>query len=734
MKPTRQKRTRAEEKILIAKMVSQCRERAAVLMKGWSVIDKSWPIKKGSAYIRLSTEDQVLVDGGSLEQQVNLAFEEAVIRSKEDQINYQITEIFIDAGISGQTNERAELQRLDAKIQKSGVAFVIVKDPARVFRHADFFAGFFERCNKAGCEIMFKGLPMNPNDPNDVLRLRMLAAFAEYEARNTSKRVRENVYAAMEYNGKFNATHKVLGLDQLTVNGTSLVGLYSPNKDELAIVEWIMQTFVKMGSYQVTLAEIERRGIKNKNGNAFQKNSLYGLLTNKKYIGKWELNVENKDKDPRKLMPYERHKIVDLPHGCVIDLNLWERVQATVQRLKGSKAKNMRLQRVYLLSGLLKYGPDGSAFGGSGNWGSTQRVNYYQNTKHRIRLLAEAIELEARKVVSEIIKQSPKLREAIIERTKSMRSSLDLLQGQLQQLDMQITKLQSDRNALDKRLDFLLSTEDSTQAEVFRQEYLTTSSKIKSEIEACHKQKAVIELSKVDLKDDDLNMKSLIERADKIQAMILEKDPVALKNAYKALFSEIEVSELDKNGQRQLRFKICGDEGKKKASPFWGLAEPFGIDNKMAHQFSPITLVASAKDLSMISTVQVTPLYENEEFLRDRYLLKQLSTRQIAAEIRSARSTVKEAIRRLKIPMRPEDEARKLSKGQLAYGERLVQGKIVPHKAEQKVIQEILKRHRFGSSYSMIADWLNSKGVPTKNNANSWQRPTVYKIIRQKSG
>lgn len=136
----------------------------------------------------------------------------------------------------------------------------------------------------------------------------------------------------------------------------------------------------------------------------------------------------------------------------------------------------------------------------------------------------------------------------------------------------------------------------------------------------------------------------------------------------------------------------------------------------------------------MISTVQATPLYENEEFLRDRYLLKQLSTRQIATEIRSARSTVKDALRRFGIPMRSEGHARKLSKGQLAYGERLVCGKIVPHKAEQKVIQKILKRHRFGSSYSKIADWLNSQGIPTKNNISNWQRPTVYKIIRRKSG
>lgn len=576
------KLTRAEEKALLEVSVNKCHALALQYIRDWKMIDPSWPTITGCAYIRLSTEAQCTVDEGSLMQQIHIVVSEMYRRSLQDKVNYKIDKFYVDAGISGQIDQRPEFLLMESNIKKGRHGFVIIKELPRISRNATRFKIFFKIAHEAGCMMVIPGFPVNPNDPASVLQLDIMAAVAEYEAKNTAKRVRENVNSAIVNSGKFNATHTVLGLDQLVVDDIAKVGMYKPNKEELKIVEWIMQTFLRLASYQATLAELEKRGIKNKNGKAFQKNSLYGLLTNQKYIGKWEVNLKNKNKDSRHLMPYELYKLVDLPHGCVIDLNLWERVQTTVQKLKGSKAKNMRLQRVYLLSGLLKYAPDGSAFGGSGNWGSTQRVNYYQNTKHRIRLPAEVLELEACKIVTEIIKQSPKVREAILERTKTMRSSFDLLQGQLQQLDTQIIKLQSDRNALDKRLDFLLSTEDSTQAEVFRQEYLTTSSKIKSDIEACHKQKAVIELSKADLQHDELNEKSLIERADKIQAMILEKDPVALKNAYRALFSEIEVSELDQNGQRQLKFKMDGDLGKKKASPFWGLAEPFGIDNKMA--------------------------------------------------------------------------------------------------------------------------------------------------------
>lgn len=132
----------------------------------------------------------------------------------------------------------------------------------------------------------------------------------------------------------------------------------------------------------------------------------------------------------------------------------------------------------------------------------------------------------------------------------------------------------------------------------------------------------------------------------------------------------------------------------------------------------------------MISTYQSTPLYQNEDFLREMYLEKRLSTRQISREIRSARSTVKEALNRFGIPMRPEEEAHRLNKGQLGYGERMVNGQIIPHKAEMEVISQIVALRADGLSYGKIVEWLNKQGFMTKNRAESWDRPTVYKILR----
>ncbi len=65
-------------------------------------------------------------------------------------------------------------------------------------------------------------------------------------------------------------------------------------------------------------------------------------------------------------MPYERYTEVVLPHGEVIDLNLWNRVQQTVERINSSKVKNTNVKKIFLLSSILKLQSDNASFHGMG--------------------------------------------------------------------------------------------------------------------------------------------------------------------------------------------------------------------------------------------------------------------------------------------------------------------------------------------------------------------------------
>ena len=70
----------------------------------------------------------------------------------------------------------------------------------------------------------------------------------------------------------------------------------------------------------MTLREIQRKGVKNKTGREFNKATLHGYLTNLKLIAKIERNKDNKGKDDRFLLPYERYEIVSLDYDPVIPI------------------------------------------------------------------------------------------------------------------------------------------------------------------------------------------------------------------------------------------------------------------------------------------------------------------------------------------------------------------------------------------------------------------------------
>lgn len=130
------------------------------------------------------------------------------------------------------------------------------------------------------------------------------------------------------------------------------------------------------------------------------------------------------------------------------------------------------------------------------------------------------------------------------------------------------------------------------------------------------------------------------------------------------------------------------------------------------------------------SAICVTPLFRQEGFLRQKYEQERLSTRQIAAQSFSARSTVSKYLKLYGIA--PEEGLLvSRDKGQLAFGERHSKGELVSHQREQRVIQLMLKLRSTGLSYWKIADELTKKEIPTKNGNVVWKAASVMKICKR---
>lgn len=549
-----------QKRILIEKIVEDCRKVIAKYHANWKPQNEVWPTLEGCAYLRLSTEDQVTIEKGSLEQQVNIAISEAEIRSQSEHANYKITEFFIEPGLTGRNDDRPEFKRMSYEIKKRKLKFVVIKEISRIARDAEIWETFFKFCTANECEIVIRSFPFNPNDPGQLFQLRILSAFAQYESDQTSKRVRESNFSAMISSGKFNSTHPVLGLDQLKIGDELKVGFYTANADELKTVEWVMRTFVKLGSFQKTLEECNSKGILNKHGEPFKKHSLHTLLTNKKYVGLWRVNIDNKDKNQKKLMPYEKYEEVELPHGCVVDKKLWDEVQKAIIKISGDKLKNTKVTKIYLLSGLLK-NKDGKSLSGRSGVGqhNKERYHYYGGPAVK-NIPAQLLEEEAFKIVKDIVSKNARLKDAVKRRISDLNSRNDLLKSETQKIRDKIAILNDEKVDLKKTLTKI--TMDATEEEIkeIREEFMRNIAEKNAELETLEQNLKNIGESLKQGEKDEFDWEYVAAGAEKIQKLIAENDPVSLRTAYQKLFKEVIVGDLDDRGNRPLEFVLKGDD------------------------------------------------------------------------------------------------------------------------------------------------------------------------------
>lgn len=132
----------------------------------------------------------------------------------------------------------------------------------------------------------------------------------------------------------------------------------------------------------------------------------------------------------------------------------------------------------------------------------------------------------------------------------------------------------------------------------------------------------------------------------------------------------------------------------------------------------------SLGDVQVKSIVSTTPLFENKDYLIQKYTVEKLSARQIAVLIGCAHSTINDALARFGIT-----KTRRIG-GHVPYGYKMENGRRVPHVREQKVIDQILRAHDRGWSNRRIAEWLNSRGVKSPSQQGRWYGPAIARIIR----
>lgn len=323
------------------------------------------PLVRCAVYTRKSTEEGLEQEFNSLDAQREAG--ELFVRSQAGEGWSLLPDRYDDGGFTGGNMERPGLQHLFADIEAGKIDVVVVYKVDRLSRSLLDFAGMMQTFEKHRVSFVSVTQQFNTATSMGRLVLNVLLSFAQFEREIISERTRDKI-AATRRKGKWAGGHPILGYD-IDVNGYKLV----VNPEESERVRTIFQLYLEHQSLLPVVRELEERGWTNKRwqtrkagergGKAFTRTNLYKLLTNVVYTGK----VRYKDE----VHPGE--------HTAIVDPNVWQQVQAILERNGRTGGAPVRNKFGALLKGIIRCVPCGCAMTPSHSTrdGGTKRYRYY---------------------------------------------------------------------------------------------------------------------------------------------------------------------------------------------------------------------------------------------------------------------------------------------------------------------------------------------------------------------
>ena len=192
-----------------------------------------------------------------------------------------------DGGFSGGNTDRPALQRLLNDVQAGKVDVIVVYKVDRLTRSLADFAKLVELFDQRNVSFVSVTQQFNTTTSMGRLTLNVLLSFAQFEREVTSERIRDKI-AASKRKGLWVGGMAPLGYDtkdrKITVN-----------EAEAERVRTIFRGYLKLGSLNLLMADLRKRGIVTKvrtlksgekvGGIPFTRGPLAHLLRNRFYIG-----------------------------------------------------------------------------------------------------------------------------------------------------------------------------------------------------------------------------------------------------------------------------------------------------------------------------------------------------------------------------------------------------------------------------------------------------------------
>lgn len=326
---------------------------------------------KAFAYCRFSSR-------GQREESIEAQIRE--IEKYASDNNTQIMQIYVDRAESATTDNRTNFQKMinllvDTK-NSIGINYIIVHKLDRIFRDRYDSAVYKRKLKLLGIKIV-SVLERIDDSPESIILESSIEAFAEYYSRNLAREVmkglKENAYKA-----KFNGGILPLGYDTDSDNN------YVINEHEAFIVRFIFSEYLKGTGYRTICKILKEKGYKTRSNKNFTHTSIYSILKNEKYTGKYVFNKTHnlKTEQGKKIFRKNNDDVIitiDNAIPIIIDKKTFSEVEIMLEKNKKIFRSFNTVENIYLLAGKLYCGKCGSLLTGSTRKGGANKNSIYSS-------------------------------------------------------------------------------------------------------------------------------------------------------------------------------------------------------------------------------------------------------------------------------------------------------------------------------------------------------------------
>lgn len=273
----------------------------------------------------------------------------------------QVVQVYQDSAKSGTNADREQFQRM---IEDSGKGLfrVLLIHKLDRFSRDKYDAVTYKRklaFNRVSLISVSENLD---GSPESKILESLLEGMAQYYSENLSREVMKGMKESA-----YKGTH-LGGTPPLGYGVDPDTRRYVVNEAEAAIVHKIFEMYADGAGYKQILSSLNGMGYQTKQGRPFGSNSLYSILRNEKYTGRFIFNKRReKDVSGRRnpcMNPESEWIVLEGGIPAIIDQELFDKVQLKLERNAGTGGR-FKAKEYYLLSGLVFCGECGASMFGN---------------------------------------------------------------------------------------------------------------------------------------------------------------------------------------------------------------------------------------------------------------------------------------------------------------------------------------------------------------------------------